>query len=71
MDGLEAQMRIRMNGPRYESLNVDPYTTFYLAPDINKRRCDKVVTPKKAKLPLNRDDYDDLPTSPSRYSGIY
>ena len=71
MDGLEAQIRIRMNGPPYYSLDIDPYTEYYLAPDVNKRRCDKTSTPKKQKYSLNQDEYDNLPTTPAKYSGIY
>ena len=71
MEALEAQVRIRMNGPPYYSLNIDPYTEFYLAPDINKRRCDKTATPNKKKYSLNQDEYDNLPTTPAKYSGIY
>ena len=70
IEALEAQTRIRMNGIPYVSLNIEPYTEFYLAPDKENRRCDVAVPVKRPKYVLNQDDTEDINT-PATFSSLY
>ena len=67
---LESQMRIRMNGIPYTSMNIDPYTTEFLRARENKP-CDAARKAPKQRESLDKDEDDDSISSASTYSSLY